>query len=373
MSRFLPFLVLPFLAAGPALGQPQGQAQASLAQACAGFGQAQYRRLDPAVDQVAVLDGGAPLLERFDGRAGTQAVAAALTLRGRVSWKNRAPFETQFVCLLDGADRPVFFYALPGTQAGAAGMARGTPPTPITRGTPTASPVPQLAPPVLPLANAVPPPARPAPVPSQGATAEAANTARSGPPPGAIRLRGLVRDVAGRLSFTPCDGAPLALEDRTPGRELVRALADLTAGQEGRPMFVELYGAREPGPAGGIGVVELRRAAVETAGCRERFDQREWTATGNEPSWRLEITGRDLLLSVLGGSALPRLTHGGLQREGGGFVVTAQDGPDLVVTIRERRCIDSQSGSLFAYAVEVTSDGRTYAGCAAHNPAMPAP
>ena len=30
---------------------------------------------------------------------------AALTLRGRVTWKNRAPFETQFVCLLDG-ERP---------------------------------------------------------------------------------------------------------------------------------------------------------------------------------------------------------------------------------------------------------------------------
>ncbi len=366
MPRFVLFLALSFLAAGPALAQ----AQASLAQACVAFGQAQYRRLDPAVDQVALLDGGSPLLERFDARAGTQAVAGAVTLRGRVTWKNRPPFETQFVCLLDAGDRPVFFYALPGATAG---VGRGTPPTPITRGTPTASPVPQLATPVLPLANAVPPVARPGSTPPPAAPAEAAAAPRSGPPPGAIRLRGLVRDVAGRLSFTPCDGAPLALEDRTPGRELVRALADLTAGQEGRPMFVELYGAREPGPAGGIGVVELRRAAVETAGCRERFDQREWTATGNEPSWRLEITGRDLLMGVLGGSALPRQPHGGLQREGGAFVVASQDGLDLVVTIRERRCVDSQSGSLFAYAVEVTSDGRTYAGCAAHNPAMPAP
>ena len=56
-------------------------------------------------------------------------------------------------------------------------------------------------------------------------------------------------------------------------------------------MFVVLYGARETGPGGGLGAVEVRRAAVETAGCRERFDQREWTATGNEPSWRLEVTG----------------------------------------------------------------------------------
>jgi hypothetical protein len=28
---------------------------------------------------------------------------------------------------------------------------------------------------------------------------------------------------------------------------------------------------------------------------------------------------------------------------------------------------------MFAYAVEVRSEGRTFAGCAVHNPAMPAP
>jgi len=138
-------------------------------------------------------------------------------------------------------------------------------------------------------------------------------------------------------------------------------------------MFVELYGGRETGPGAGIAALELRRAAVETAGCRERFDQREWTATGNEPSWRLEVTARDMLLSVLGGNAVPRAQHGGLEKEGSAIVYAAAEGPELAVTIRERRCIDSQSGSVFAYAVEVRSEGRTYVGCAAHNPAMPAP
>lgn len=366
MPRRLLLLALPLLGGAPAFAQVP-----LLAQSCAAFGQAQYRALDPAVDQVTTLDATVPAVERFDGRVGAQAVAAALTLRGRISWKNRAPFETTFVCLLDAANRPLFFYAMPGLAT------RSAAPTPIPRGptagtVPTPTPTPLLAAPLLPLANARPPAATPspsAPVPS----ATPPTAARSGPPPGAIRLRGLLREIAGRLSFTPCDGAPMALEDRTPGRELTRALADLTSGQEGRPMFVELYGARETGPGGGLGAVEVRRAAVETAGCRERFDQREWTATGNEPSWRLEVTGRDLLFGVLGGNALPRLAHGGLQRDGDAVVVAASEAPDVVVTIRERRCIDSQSGSLFAYAVEVTSDGRTYAGCAAHNPAMPVP
>ena len=63
-------------------------------------------------------------------------------------------------------------------------------------------------------------------------------------------------------------------------------------------MFVEIYGGREIGPGAGISALELRRAAVETAGCRERFDQREWLANGgggNEPPWRLEVTARDML------------------------------------------------------------------------------
>ena len=115
-------------------------------------------------------------------------------------------------------------------------------------------------------------------------------------------MRGLARDLGGRLQFLPCDGAPLPLEDRTPDQELTQALRGLTAGQNGRPMFVEIYGGRETGPGSGISALELRRAAVETAGCRERFDQREWLANGgggNEPSWRLEVTSRDMMLSVL--------------------------------------------------------------------------
>ena len=44
-----------------------------------------------------------------------------------------------------------------------------------------------------------------------------------------------------------------------------------------------------------------------------------------------------------------------------------------VILIDERRCVDSQSGSLFAYSIQVRNEGRTMAGCAALNPAMPAP
>ncbi len=141
--------------------------------------------------------------------------------------------------------------------------------------------------------------------------------ARAPLPPSAVKLRGTVRDLGNRLQFLPCDGGPLTLEDRTPDQELTQALRGLTAGQTGRPMFVELYGERETGPGSGIGALELRRASVETAGCRERFDQREWIAsggTGGETPWRVEITARDMLLIVAGGQPAQRIPHGGPQK-----------------------------------------------------------
>lgn len=346
MSRLAPLLVpLIVVLALPAA------AQTRLAQQCVSFGEGQYRKLDPAIERVTALELPPPTLERIGVKAGVQAVSAALTFRGRLTYRDRVALETQFVCLLDDADKPLFFYALP-VQA-----ARGAP-TPLGRG-PAASPPSTMA---LSPQPAQKPAPRSAPEPP-----------RAPLPTTAIRLRGLVRDIAGKLQFSPCDGAPLALEDRTPGQELGRVLRELTAGQEGRPMFVEFYGGRESGQGAGVGALEVRRAAVETAGCRERFDQREWIGSGNEPSWRLEITARDLLLNLLGGAPPLRVPHGGLARQGGSVTYASIEGLEISVVIDERRCVDSMSGSLFAYSVEVRSEGRTYIGCAAHNPAMPAP
>lgn len=347
MARFATLLAslaaaLPFAAAG----------QTQLVRQCVSFGEVEYRKLDPSLDRIGALDSPVAL-ERFNVTAGSQSVAAALTLRGRLSYSNRAAIETQLVCLLDGADKPIFFYAMPVVAA-----APRTAPTPLGRGP---APPPQITMPLPPQAAQKFPPSRP-----PEATMQVLR-------PGTIRLRGLVRDLGGKLQFQPCDGAPIALDDRTSGQQLTQKLRELTGGQEGRPMFVEFYGARESGAGAGIGAVEMRRAAVETAGCRERFDQREWIATGSEPSWRLEVTGRELMLSVSGEPAPLRVPHGGLQRQDDRIVYTAGDGPPLVVTIEERRCIDSVTGSLFAYAVDISGEGRNFSGCMAHNPAMPAP
>src|SRR5262245_24914553 len=198
MFRIL-FLALPaMIVALPATAQSQ------LAKQCAAFGEAQYRKLSPSIDRVTALDFPPPALERVEAKAGSQAVTAALTLRGKLTYRNGPPFETQFVCLLDGRHQPLFFYALPALAT------RGAP-TPVTRGAaPTPTPTDTAT---LPLGQAAPPiapePARP-PLPAS-----------------AVRLRGLVRDLGGRLQLLPCDGAPLTLEDRTPEQEVGRTLREL--------------------------------------------------------------------------------------------------------------------------------------------------
>ena len=342
MRQPLILSILSIFLAAPTWGQTY------LAQQCVTFGEAQYRKLDGSIDRIAALEFPPATLEKMDTRAGSQTVAAALSFRGRLTYRNRPPLETQFVCLLDGAAKPLFFYALPVRTTRPA-------PTPFGRG-PNAAPPPASVTALTPQAAQRPPEPPRQPLPAN-----------------ALRLRGLVRDLGGKLQFSPCDGAPLPLEDRSPGQELSRTLRELTAGQEGRPMFVEFFGGRDAGPGAGISVLEVRRAAVETAGCRERFDQREWIGTGNEPSWRLEITGRDMLLTMPGGIGPVRAQHGGPLRQGGTVAYAATEGTEFTALIDERRCVDSMSGSLFAYSVEIRSEGRSYAGCVAHNPAMPAP
>ena len=342
--RFVLAILFALFVSLPAAGQTQ------LAQQCAAFGEAQYRKLSPTIDRVTALEFPPPALERLEAKAGSQAVNAALTLRGKLTFRNGPPFETHFVCLLDAQRRPLFFYALPALAT------RGAP-TPMVRGGTTAPPLPATDTPILPLGQAPP----------------SSEPTRPPLPASAVRLRGLVRDLGGRLQLLPCDGSPLTVEDRTPEQELTRALRELTAGKEGRPMFVELYGSREVGLGAGIAALELRRAAVETAGCRERFDHREWIGMGNDPSWRVELTSRDMVIGLLGGPPTQRVPHGGAQRQGGTIVYMSAEGPEPVITINEQRCTDSLSSSLFAYSIQVRSEGRTLVGCAAHNPGMPAP
>jgi hypothetical protein len=88
LVRALCLLVVASLAT---IALPAG-AQTQLAQQCAAFGEAQYRKLSPSIDRVTALDFPPPALERVEAKAGSQAVSAALTLRGKLTFRNGPPF-----------------------------------------------------------------------------------------------------------------------------------------------------------------------------------------------------------------------------------------------------------------------------------------
>jgi heat shock protein HslJ/membrane-bound inhibitor of C-type lysozyme len=87
-------------------------------------------------------------------------------------------------------------------------------------------------------------------------------------------------------------------------------------------------------------------------------------ATGNEPGWRLNITGQTMTLLTNYGETRIELpapqpeTSAGLRR-----YTSSYGGKDLKVSIFERRCTDTMSGMPYPNAVVVIFEGKTLHGC----------
>ena len=87
-------------------------------------------------------------------------------------------------------------------------------------------------------------------------------------------------------------------------------------------------------------------------------------ATGNEPSWRLDITPREMtLLTDFGQARLVAPTpapkvDGATQT----YVARTNQG-ELVVTITDQLCVDSMSGMPHPQTVQVMTGGQVLAGC----------
>jgi putative lipoprotein len=162
--------------------------------------------------------------------------------------------------------------------------------------------------------------------------------------------------------------------DRTDG-DLVQVYRSLIREPYG-PLFVEVRGRWGRPPAEGFGaefdeqleLLELRRAAREGPGCEQDLAGIDYVARGNEPFWQVEIRSTGMLLSVLG--RFDRLEFPSPTRTstpGAETFAAERDGESpqrIEVRITERRCIDSMSGSVFAYAATARVDGTTLAGCA---------
>jgi heat shock protein HslJ len=100
-------------------------------------------------------------------------------------------------------------------------------------------------------------------------------------------------------------------------------------------------------------------------------EDERFRATGNEPGWRLDITGTTMTLLADYGNRRIELpapqpeTSAGLKR-----YTSSYGGKDLKVSIFERRCTDTMSGMPYPHAVVVVFEGRTLHGCGGYPAAL---
>jgi heat shock protein HslJ len=87
-------------------------------------------------------------------------------------------------------------------------------------------------------------------------------------------------------------------------------------------------------------------------------------ATGNEPGWRLDITGSEMsLLTNLGQDRLVAVTPPAqVTGDTTTYVARTAEG-EMTVTIIDRLCVDNMSGMPHPQTVTVQSGGRTLHGC----------
>ena len=168
-------------------------------------------------------------------------------------------------------------------------------------------------------------------------------------------------------TFVECDSTREGwILDSTRGD--LAGVYEALAIEQYQPIFIELNGTwREP-PSTGFGtefeeavaVDRLIRAEREGFGCLDEPKSYSFRASGNEPGWRLDLRGNDLSVSRMSGSAT-EATVKSFQVESESVVIDA-DGVTMHLT--EERCVDSMSGSIFAWTAVVELGDEHLTGCA---------
>lgn len=191
--------------------------------------------------------------------------------------------------------------------------------------------------------------------------------------PRGSRFRGHLAWGHESRSFTECGGEREGWVINEAGDELVDVYDELTTAPY-QPMFVEVRCEWQAAPREGFGaeyeealrITELLRAENEGFGCRLELDGVLFVASGNEPSWRLQVRDDGMYLRSMG--APQEAVFAAPKQHGQAPLVTFEsDGPDagIRVTLEQRRCVDTMSGARFAWAATVDVDGKQLTGCAA--------
>ena len=174
-------------------------------------------------------------------------------------------------------------------------------------------------------------------------------------------------------SFTLCGESRAGWVINESGDELIAVYEELTHAPY-QPMFVELRGEWVAAPEDGFGadfdealrVTEFIRAENEGFGCRLDLRDVLFAATGNEPSWRLQVREDGITLRT---PAMPanRVFPAAKKESLPPLVVFESADADgtIKLSLQRRRCVDTMSGARYAWAATAEVDGRRMQGCAA--------
>ena len=187
------------------------------------------------------------------------------------------------------------------------------------------------------------------------------------------RLRGHLVWGHESRAFTECGSERVGWVINQAGDELVDVYDELATAPY-QPMFVEVCGEWTAAPTDGFGadydralrITELLRAENEGFGCRLELDGVLFIASGNEPSWRLQVREDGISMRTM--DAPEDAVYDAPRKRGQAPLVSFEsDGRDagIHITLEQRRCIDTMSGARFGWAATVDIDGRQLNGCAA--------
>lgn len=185
-----------------------------------------------------------------------------------------------------------------------------------------------------------------------------------------VRMQGELSVVNNRLQFRPCqEQRHFVLEDSGDTGLLQESVNLLNRGKG--TLFADLKGKLEASPVQGtdgqLNLTKLYRVQREGQGCNDlNFKRLTLRASGHEPDWVLNASGKGLVLERPGQEALvlPYLEE--QLPEGRFSLSSAANGEHLELWIAPQRCVDSMSGSVQHLTAELRLDGKTLHGCAAY-------
>lgn len=174
-------------------------------------------------------------------------------------------------------------------------------------------------------------------------------------------------------SFTECDSGREGWVINESGDELVEVYEELTSTPY-QSLFVEVRGDWVGAPTEGFGaefdealrITELIRAENEGFGCRLELSDVLFIASGNEPSWRLQIREDGISVRSMDAAGAIEFPAPRKHDEPPTIRFEAETAESAIrISLERRRCIDTMSGARYAWAATVDTGGRQFEGCAA--------